>query len=209
VIAVLAAALVLAAVAPPVPSPSPPPTILHLRVSPVCSTLHNLVLPLAQVNQGNVTLLNQIGGDETKYLKYYSDRFGGGRVLYAAQIDQTATNMLPHLQEMDELLKQSYGSIPQGRNPQVDALRQRAQNIVDVERAIANRYIETFGAVVDSYGQALLPPELDHSISTVPSGYGVRDLKYSRFGSLQTTLQSEGQALIPQALAAAKDCDGV
>ena len=217
--------ILLVATAAPSPSPTPLRTIINLRVSPVCSTLHNLVLPLVQAHQKNLQLLNSINGDETKYMKYYSSGFEGGRMLYAVQIDQAATNMLPNLQAMDELLKQSYASVPQGHNPQVDAMRQRVQNIVDVERAIANRYIAIFGPVVDSSGNSALgrpavrplppqqPPSALHtgqtlSPSPTPEPYTAKDLKFTNFAQLQTTLRSEGEALVPQALAAVQECDG-
>jgi hypothetical protein len=241
-------ALVLAA-ASPAPSPPPLKTIIRLRASPTCSALHNLVLPLARVHQRNAVYLTSIKRYESKYIKYAGSIFEGGRMLYAANIDQAASNIVYNLHQMDRLLRESYESLPPGKNSQVDAMRQRVQNIVDVERAIANTYIKFAGGVVDAYGNDELdnapsafgssndsnttggltivsatpfpgmpgsggnvafPPELDPRISnTPPPSYTARDLKYSGIGWLQTTLQSEGRALIPQAMAAAEDCDGI
>ncbi|HET9393912.1 MAG TPA: hypothetical protein VFO29_10410 [Candidatus Rubrimentiphilum sp.] len=134
-------------------TPSPlPPTILHERVSPVCSTLHQLVIPLAQMNIKNRALTDQIKSNYLEIQKYRNTKLGDGVFLRLAQSDMIATNMLANIADMETQLVKSYRAYPQGKNAKVDALRQRVQNVVDIERLIANNYSAAYGAAVDNDG---------------------------------------------------------
>jgi hypothetical protein len=141
----------IAVAATPAPSP-PPPTILHERVSPVCSTLHQLVIPLAQMNIKNRVLTDKIKSNYLEIQKYRNTKLGDGIFLRMAQNDMFATNMLGNIYDVELQLVKSYHTYPQGVNAKVDALRQRVQNVVDVERLIANQYSAAYGSAVDNDG---------------------------------------------------------
>ena len=135
-----------------IPTASPPPTIIRERVSPVCSTLHQLVIPLAQMNVKNRALTGAIKINYALIQKYMATRLGDGVFLRVAQNDQLATNLLSNITEVEKDLVKSYHQYPQGTNAKVDALRQRVQNVVDIERSIANVYAASYGALVDNDG---------------------------------------------------------
>lgn len=139
----------IAAAATPAPSP---PTILHERVSPVCSTLHQLVIPLAQMNIKNRVLTDQIKSNYLEIQKYRNTKLGDGIFMRLAQNDMFATNMLANIADVEKQLVKSYHAYPQGTNAKVDALRQRVQNVIDIERLIANNYSAAYGAAVDNDG---------------------------------------------------------
>ena len=153
-------AVIVAATPTPAPFPvfQPPPTIIHERVSPVCSTLHNVVLPLARMQAQYRSLTAQIQNDERQLAKYSKTKLQDGVQLYAAKIDQASTNLIAAVNQIEVLLQQSYAAYPVGRVPKADALRQRVQNVVDLERASANRYSEIAGMIVDNYGTDVLQP---------------------------------------------------
>jgi hypothetical protein len=132
--------------------PSPPPTIIRERVSPVCSALHQLVIPLAQMNVKNKALTDKIKLNYAQIQKYMATRLGDGVFLRVAQNDQLATNLLTNIHEVEMDLVKSYHQYPQGTNAKVDALRQRVQNVIDVERSIANIYSSSYGSLVDNDG---------------------------------------------------------
>ena len=152
----------LAVVAAATPSPAPlpvflpPPTIIHEKVSPVCSTLHNVVLPLARMQEQYRTSTAEIQRDERQLAQYSKTKLQDGVQLYATKIDQTSTNLIGSIHRIEELLQQSYALYPVGKVPKVDAMRQRVQNIVDLERATADRYAEVYGTIVDNYGTDVL-----------------------------------------------------
>lgn len=234
---------------------TPPPTIIRERVSPVCSTLHQVVIPLAQMNVKNKALTDKITINYALIQKYMATRLGDGVFLRVAQNDQLATNLLGNIHDVELDLVKSYRQYPQGTNAKVDALRQRVQNVVDIERSIANIYSQSYGALVDNDGITGIenslnrlvgeptdphanptPPPSDLPLpspmpvpdesaavqmpaavadndpkltSTVPPGFAMRSLKWSRLSELQTLLHREGPALEAQTLIAARDCDGV
>ena len=153
---------ILAVVAAATPSPKPypvflpPPTIIQEHVSPVCSTLHKVVLPLARMQNQYRTATAAIRQDELQLAKYSKTKLQDGVQLYAAKIDQESTNLIGAIHEIEKLLQESYALYPVGKVPKVDALRQRAQNIVDIQRATADRYAQIYGTIVDNYGTDVL-----------------------------------------------------
>jgi hypothetical protein len=144
-------------------SPSPPPkTIVRIKSSPVCSTFRHLVLPLALVQKNNNGLMRIIRGESDAYRKASNAYFArNAQLLHAANIDVAATTMLQNLVLMDNLLAQSWQQSPKGRNPKVDALRQRVQNIVDLQRAVANREIQFGGSLLDTDGMDVIASSMD------------------------------------------------
>jgi hypothetical protein len=159
-------ALVVAATPSPKPYPVflPPPTIIQERVSPVCSTLHKVVLPLARMQEQYRTATAAIRQDELQLAKYSKTKLQDGVQLYAAKIDQESTNLIGAIHQIEVLLQESYAVYPVGKIAKVDALRQRAQNIVDLQRATADRYAQIYGTIVDNYGTDVL--------QTVSSAFG-------------------------------------
>jgi hypothetical protein len=157
IVFVLAAAAPAATPSPaPIPVFLPPPTIIHEKVSPVCSTLHNVVLPLARMQGQYRSTTAQIEQFERQLAKYSKTKLQDGVQLYASKIDQASTNLIAAIHQMEILLQQSYAVYPVGKVPKVDAMRQRVQNIVDLERASADRYAEVYGTIVDNYGTDVL-----------------------------------------------------
>jgi hypothetical protein len=150
--------LAVVAAATPAPGPVfiPPPTIIHEKVSPVCSTLHNVVLPLARMQAQYRTDTAAIQQDERQLAKYSKTKLQDGVQLYASKIDQLSTNLIANIHQIELLLQQSYAVYPVGKVPKVDAMRQRVQNVVDLERASADRYAEIYGTIVDNYGTDVL-----------------------------------------------------
>jgi len=226
------------AIAGATPAPAtPPPTILHERVSPVCSTLHQLVLPLAAMNVQNKPVREAINVARHRLENYSNTRLRDGVMMYAAQIDMLYTQVLENLTKMDQQLAASYRKYPQGTNAKVDALRQRVQNVMDLERQLVNKNVAAYAAAIDNDGVTDIensanqiagaptappslpdvPPAVRESMadndanlsSTVPAGFHMRTLKWSSLGQLQNLMHREGPALEAQALIAAHDCDGV
>lgn len=163
----------LAAAATPSPKPypvfAPPPTIIQERVSPVCSTLHKVVLPLARMQAQYRAATAAIKKDELQLAKYSKTKLQDGVQLYASKIDQESTNLIGAIHQIEELLQDSYAVYPVGKVPKVDALRQRAQNIVDLERATADRYAEIYGTIVDNYGTDVLQ-SVSSAFGSTPAG---------------------------------------
>ncbi len=118
----------------------------------MCSTLHQLVIPLAQMNVKNRALTDKIKINYAEIQKYRNTRLGDGVFLRMAQNDMLSTNLLTNIHDVELQLVKFYHAYPQGVNAKVDALRQRVQNVVDIERMLANIYSTAYGATVDNDG---------------------------------------------------------
>jgi len=140
---------------------TPPPTIIRERVSPVCSTLHQLVIPLAQMNLKDKPIMDAIRAARLQLSKYRGTRLGDGLFLYNSRIDMLYTNVLANLTAMDQYLIKSYRLYPHGSNAKVDALRQRVQNVVDLERTLVNANVAAYAASVDNDGITGIENSLD------------------------------------------------
>jgi hypothetical protein len=69
--------------------------------------------------------------------------YGPKQVIKAASVDRIAQEIYANLGVEADYMKQSWHDFPQGHDPQIDALRQRLQNLMDLQRGLADRY-ETF-----------------------------------------------------------------
>lgn len=160
----IAALIATAAPGVPSPVPSPPPavkTITQVKSSPVCTEFRSLVLPLALVQQRNNGLMQMIRGETQQYRKYSNSAFRNGMLLHASNIDMAAATILRNLSVMDQFLAASWKRSPKGANPKIDALRQRVQNVIDLQRAVANREVQFGGFVKDTDGMDELASAAD------------------------------------------------
>jgi hypothetical protein len=155
---VLFVSALLIAAATTAPTPAPPfKTITTLKASPVCKAYRHMVLPLALVQFNNNQLMLRIASESQHYRKAGEAYFArNGQLLHAANIDRDATTILENLALMDRVLAQSWQQTPAGANPKVDALRRRVQNIVDLQRALANREVQSAGHLQDIDGMDVI-----------------------------------------------------
>ena len=86
----------------------------------------------------NVSTIDQSMADDSLL-------YGPNQILNAAAIQQVANEIYANITLENKYMKQSWSDYPQGNDPTVDALRQRAQNLIDLQRAIADRY-ESFAS---------------------------------------------------------------
>ncbi len=143
---------------------APPPTIIRERVSPVCSTLHQLVIPLAQMNIKDKPVIDAIRGARIQLDKYRGTVLGDGLFLYNSRIDMLYMKVLANITEMDQYLIKSYHAYPQGTNGKVDALRQRVQNVMDLERLMVNVNVAAYAAAVDNDGMTGIESSLNQMV---------------------------------------------
>jgi hypothetical protein len=80
--------------------------------------------------------------------------YGPNQVLKAAAIEDVANQIYHNITVEDSYMKQSWSDYPQGSDPAVDALRQRAQNMIDLQRAIADRYMSFAGSYLSNQDTA-------------------------------------------------------
>jgi hypothetical protein len=80
--------------------------------------------------------------------------YGPMNGLDVVQMDKIAYDIMQNLTLEDDLMKQSWRQYPEGKSPAVDTLRQRLQNLMDLQRSLANSYMSFTSTYVDNRGQA-------------------------------------------------------
>lgn len=152
------------------PTPAPLKVIIHLHTTALCNDLHQVIMPFVVTERKNnirfVTMDNELG----KYHQWYrppgddatdpngDPEFNGGQAIAAAHIDQLAALMYADITHIERLLKASERATPPGKDPQLDALRDRARTITELQRELANRYEAQAGTYLNSLGSFVPMP---------------------------------------------------
>lgn len=174
-----------------VSSPSPkgqattPPTIYHAIVSPACTTLRNIVLPIGYVTKQNNAAFRAMSKNLQSFVNHANilgtstiedneqTLYGPKSMIDVANIDDITGQIYHNLKVDDDLMTQSWHEYPQGSDPSVDALRQRVQNIIDLQRALAGNYRQFTSMFLSNNGapaRLMDPQKLRQSILALAMG---------------------------------------
>jgi hypothetical protein len=147
------------------PTPAPElPTIITLHARPLCTALHKIVLPFAATEKRNNDTFKVMDKELVQYHKWDShgtatdlgangsNTGNGVQLLQAGRIDQQASLMYQNLADIETQLAHSYREIPAGKDPALDELRARIDNIVKLQYALAAKYDAIAGRTLDSTG---------------------------------------------------------
>jgi hypothetical protein len=74
--------------------------------------------------------------------------------LEVMQMDKIAYEIMQNLTLEDQVMNQSWKDYPKGRFASIDGMRQRLQNLMDLQRSLANKYMEFTSTYLDNRGQA-------------------------------------------------------
>lgn len=171
------APLVLAAFAATAPAPSPTPplkVIVTVRVSTFCNEVRKLGVPLAYVTTRNDEAFDAINRSMLDFLKAnrglsavsqaevssldneYDDAatYNAHNAVSMNKLSQIVWQINQNLSLEDEVMAKSWKDVPAGKDPQVDAMRQRLQNLIDLQRALAANYTSLAEMYFDNEGSA-------------------------------------------------------
>jgi hypothetical protein len=162
------------------------------------------------------------------------DTYTPERTMAASNIDRLTATILHNLDAADKTMEESWKAHPEHLDPALTALRQRVQNIIDMQRVLAFRLDDAAGAYLSDSGVAgLSPPReqarfkaaLDASIATEIAadrlagaetvtatlpGQHVRDVGDERHADAKdvlTALRQQEFALALEAPRLARSCD--
>ena len=169
------AVLLAAALATPSPKPTPAlKVIVNEKSTNFCTSIRTMAVPIGYVTRRNdqafgaidhrmVTFLENIRGvsaaDAGELQALASaldddDIYGPMNDLDVVQMDKIAYDIMQNLTLEDNVMKQSWKQYPQGKFPTIDGLRQRLQNLMDLQRSLANSYMSFTSTYLDNRGQA-------------------------------------------------------
>ena len=158
-------------------TPSPEPalkTIVTVKVSTFCNEVRGLGVPVAYVTSRNDQAFDAIDRSMLKFLvdnrgigavtksqsqdmeNAYDDSaiYNGANTLTLSQLAKVAYQIQQNVALEDGVMHRSWEETPAGKDPQVDAMRQRLQNLIDLQRALANRYTQMSETYFDNQGNA-------------------------------------------------------
>jgi hypothetical protein len=183
----------------PSPEPTPLREIVHVKATVgVCRTLDTLVLPIAQIVGGNdkeftalkkplarfagTEVVNSVfesmgstavrapgeglSGDNGDDPNIYTPE----RTMAASNIDRLVNVILHNLDSADRVMKQSWDARPKNSDPAIDALRQRVQNVIDLQRTLALRLDDSAGEYFSNSGVSGLMEKADRAAYTEDLG---------------------------------------
>jgi hypothetical protein len=82
--------------------------------------------------------------------------FGPGQTLTVAEVDDVANQIYSNLLVERKFMDQWWHDVPEHSDPQIDAMRQHLQNLMDLQRALADRYERFAGLYLGDRGMAAL-----------------------------------------------------
>jgi hypothetical protein len=167
--------LAVATTAAPAPQATPQlKVIVNVKSSSLCTTLQQTAVPIAYVAHRNEQAFDAINHSMIKFMENTRGVTSAGAAelqamdnalddaeiytpsseLTVIQMDKIAYEIAQNLVLEDHVMDASWKEYPRGQFPNVDALRQRLQNLMDLQRALDNRYFSFTGIYLDNRGQA-------------------------------------------------------
>lgn len=127
------------ATASPSPTPSPAPSSLRIivtvRASTFCSAVRSMAVPVGLVVTTNDNAFSSLTAHEVSVDIHDPDRWA-----VAAKTAKVMYAVVQNLVLAENVLAKSWQQYPKGKDANVDAMRQRVQNVIDLQRAITNDY---------------------------------------------------------------------
>jgi len=179
--------IALAPLSPPAPSPVPTtlPFIFHGVVSPICSAMQSAIMPIGYVSKVNDAAIRAMAASTRKFLRNVgsgdshsavNSLYGPAALLAASRVDAVAQQIFENVTREDGYMNQSRKATPVGRDAKLDALRRRAQDLIDVQLALANKYEDFASNYLDNQGMGdmttetpFLPTETNNNQSNLTS----------------------------------------
>ncbi len=158
----------------PAPQPTPLRVIVNEKSNNFCSSVRKMAVPIGYVMRRNdeafaaidhrlIRFLENIRGvsaadaGELQTLQSALDDdaiYGPMNQLDVVQMDKVAYDVMQNLTLEDQVMSQSWKDYPKGKFASIDGMRQRLQNLMDLQRALAEKYMEFTSTFLDNRGQA-------------------------------------------------------
>ncbi len=169
-------AIVLAAIVAAAPSPAPTPhlkVIVTVKSTTFCTAVRNMAVPIGYVTRRNEEAFGAIDHSLLKFLEGVrgvsaanvsdmqsleselddTDIYTPMSTLSVMQMQKISYEIFQNLTLEDQVMDRSLKQYPKGASPTVDALRQRMQNLMDLQRGLANQYEEFNSIYLDNMGR--------------------------------------------------------
>lgn len=164
-----------AAVAAPAPAPtSNLKTIVTVKVSTFCNQVRKVAVPVGFANTRNDQAFDAINRSMLQFLKDnrglssvskaevasidngYDDTatYNAHDTVSMNRLSQIVWQITQNLSREDDVMSKSFKEVPPGKDAQVDLMRQRLQNLIDLQRTLAANYTSLAETYFDNEGNA-------------------------------------------------------
>ncbi|HEY5257370.1 MAG TPA: hypothetical protein VIJ12_03235 [Candidatus Baltobacteraceae bacterium] len=213
------------------PNPTPTPhlqTIVTVKTTNYCTALRNLAVPVGYVTRKNteaflalekpiVDIVTQNRGVSSATGRELADTlnngnddtmtYNAGNTISMETISKITWEIDQNLALEDKVMEQSWKDYPKGKDPDVDKLRQRLQNVIDLQNALDDKYSELAQVYLDNAGDPSLtsntaPSKGEASDNTGANQAAVKaQLRDAIYGEVSALLAANKPATItnPQA----------
>lgn len=159
--------------------PTAPPqsglkTITTVKASAFCNTVQSLAVPVGFVNQRNDEAFDAINRAMLKFIENnkttgsasqnelanmaneYDDSatYNGRNTASMNQLSEIVWQINQNLSLEDDVMQKSFKKYPPGQDEQIDLMRQRLQNLIDLQRSMAANYTALAEMYFDNMGMA-------------------------------------------------------
>lgn len=145
-----------------IPQPGPPRLriITTVKSTPFCTAVRKMAIPIGFINRRNDDAFQALVGNIRRALSATGSAESNGPVPVSQQsvgnamiaTRETTYQVIQNLVSEDDLMNEEWARSPRGSDPNVDALRQRLQNMMDLQRALANRFEQAGDAYTNCVG---------------------------------------------------------
>jgi hypothetical protein len=216
-------------IANPNPTPTPTyPTIVKVKVTYYCTALKRLAIPIGYVTRKNseafmamekpifdiVTqnrgVASATGNEIANSLANGDDdpmTYNAGNTISMETINKITWEIDQNLALEDNVMEQSWKDYPKGKDPEVDALRQRLQNLIDLQNALDDKYTELSSTYLDNSGNPSLVSNTAPSKGPSTDNTGANQatlkaqLRDAIYGQISALLAAQKAAATPNARA--------
>jgi hypothetical protein len=220
-------ALMLAALTATALTPAPQPTpqlkvIANVRSDSLCSSMHDVIVPVAYVTHRNEEAFAALNHSMLKFLEQVpglknstvlqmssldasldqAELYSPDAVLTVKQMNTITYEMAQNLTLEGQVMSASWKQYPKGKFPNVDAFRQRLQNMIDLQRGLEEKYYQFSQMYLDNRDQGQYAPSVsvfESFLHGTLAGYG---------SALSESQKQSDPEVLPQADASGVAHDG-
>jgi hypothetical protein len=150
------------------PTQTPDTSRLHIIVtvksSVFCTSMKTMTLPIGYITRVNEDAMSVLADDGRRLAERYPTDDDAksvntwSRLTAAISMEEITYQLFQNLVAADNVMNESWRRFPRGTDSNIDSMRQRLQNVVDLQRALVNEYVQVTHAGDSCVGERCSGP---------------------------------------------------
>lgn len=144
----------------PTPSPTPLRVIVTVQSSAFCTAVRAMTLPVGYVVGVNQEAISAMAGDTAAIFAPTASKTDPSSNRAQDRLREATFDVAQNLTLAENVLNASWKEFPKGSDAKVDAMRQRLQNLIDLQRSLLAKYQQVAErdnnpCLIESYAHSL------------------------------------------------------